>query len=323
MGKGEFERIAAYFAPLASGYPNAYGLLDDAAVITPGAGEGFVVTTDTIVEGIHFLGREPADMIARKLLRVSLSDLAAMGARPEAYTLNVALPRSVSDDWLAAFAAGLRADQEAFGIHLVGGDSVATEGVKTLTATLFGTADPAAVLRRSGAGPDQSIYVSGTIGDGALGLRVAQGRLELPDAAAAAALVDRYHLPRPRTALGLGLRGLATAATDISDGLLADLGHIVDVSGVGAVIELARVPLSPGARLAVERDAALMETAVTGGDDYELVFTGADDAAVARLAAELEVPLTRIGATTAAPGVRVLDADGGSVAYAAAGFRHA
>lgn len=322
MAKGEFERIAAYFAPLASGYPHAYGLLDDAAVIVPGAGEGFVVTTDTIVEGVHFLGSEPAGLIARKLLRVSLSDLAAMGARPEAYTLNVALPRTVEDDWLADFAAGLQADQDTFGIHLVGGDSVATEGRMTFTATLFGTALPTAVLRRGGAGPEQSIYVSGTIGDGALGLRVARGELALADAAAAGALVDRYHLPRPRTALGVRLQGIASAAADISDGLLADLGHIADVSNLGAVVELARIPLSPGARASVDLDPALMETVVTGGDDYELVFISADDAAVEGLARELELPLTRIGVTTSTPGVRVLDADGAPVRYGATGYRH-
>ena len=185
MGKSEFERIADYFAPLAAGYPGAFNLTDDAALISPDAGQSLIVTTDTIVEGIHYIGDEPADMIARKLLRVSLSDLAGMGAAPHAYTLNIALSREIPDHWLASFVSGLRDDQNEFDIHLIGGDSVSTTGPAVLSATLFGLVANGRAVRRAGASVGDGIFVSGTIGDGALGLKVADGSIELADEVAA------------------------------------------------------------------------------------------------------------------------------------------
>ena len=206
MSKNEFERIETYFAPLAAGFDGALSLKDDAAVLAVEAGRELVVTTDTIVEGVHYIGDETPDLIARKLLRVSLSDLAAMGADPIAYTLNVALPRGTGDDWLEAFAGGLRADQDAFGIHLAGGDSVSTPGAAVLTATLFGSVPAGMAVRRSGASPGDVIFVSGTMGVSAFGLAAAQGALSA-DKSDIDALEARYRLPLPRVNLGGCLRG--------------------------------------------------------------------------------------------------------------------
>ena len=230
MGKSEFDRINEYFAPLTVGFPGAFELTDDAATIDFVAGRSLVVTTDTIVEGIHYLGNEAPGSIARKLLRVSLSDLAAMGAKARAYTLNIALGNSVTDAWVADFCGGLRRDQLEFGIHLVGGDSVSTNGPVVLTATLFGDVDQGKALRRSGACPGDVIFVSGTLGDGALGLLAAQGELAGIREDDLLFLRNRYCLPQPRISLGTSLVSRATAVADISDGLLADLGHISTAS---------------------------------------------------------------------------------------------
>lgn len=321
--KGEFERIAAYFAPLAKGYPGAFGLLDDAAVLALGANEDLVVTTDTIVAGVHFIGDEPADLIGRKLLRVNLSDLAAKGAAPLAYTLNIALPRTVDDIWLEAFSTGLRIDQEEFAIHLIGGDSVSTDGPITLTVTAFGVLDKGTAVRRSGARVGDGIYVSGTIGDATLGLAILRGRLKPEESIDAGHLIDRYRLPRPRIATGQRLHEVAHAAADVSDGLVADLGHIAETSGVAAVIEAAKVPLSTATAAAVDRHPDLLEAILTGGDDYELVFTAATAAEVERVAGETGLALTRIGRIEAGAGVVVLDAAGRTMALRATGFRHA
>ncbi len=318
---GEFGRIATYFAPLAAGYPGAFGLRDDAAVLAPSDGAELVVTTDTIVAGVHYLGDEPPGLIAAKLLRVSLSDLAAMGAAPRAYTLNIALPSAVDDTWVAAFAAGLAADQDRYGIVLIGGDSVTTPGPTTLTVTGFGEVPVGGALRRDGAKPGDVIFVSGTIGDAALGLLAARGRLAVPGAAA---LMDRYRLPLPRLDLGQNLRGLVHAATDISDGLVADLGHIAAVSRVAARIDVEAVPLSVAARAALATDARLIETILTGGDDYELVFTVPRSSAkrLAALADEIDLPLTAIGDIQEGAGVMVFDAAGAALPLSRAGYAH-
>lgn len=322
MGKGEFERIDEYFAPLAADFPGALGLSDDAALISLEPGHSLVVTTDTIVEGVHYIGDEGADLIARKLLRVSLSDLASMGATPHAYTLNIALPEKVSDDWLARFVEGLRRDQAEYKIHLAGGDSVSTTGPVVLTATLYGIVPDGQALRRNGARIGDGIYVSGTIGDGALGLMVARGSVDLPDREQVMEIVDRYRLPRPRIALGGRLTGIATAAADVSDGLLADLGHIADTSKVGAEIELSQIPLSSGARQLLDGQSGLMEAIVAGGDDYELIFTSAEDEAVRQLSNEIGLPISRIGRIVEGRGVKALDAQGNRVPIEKQGFRH-
>lgn len=321
---GEFERIERLFAPLAAGFPGALDLRDDAALIRPADGCELVVTTDTIVAGVHYVGDEPADLVARKLLRVNLSDLASMGARPLAYTLNIALPDEVGDGWLEAFVDGLAADQREFAVSLAGGDSVSTPGPVTLTVTAFGEVPAGSALQRAGALPGDTVFVSGTIGDGALGLKVLRGALSSLPAAHRQTLIGRYRLPQPRTGLGPRLRGLAHAAIDISDGLAADLGHVADVSGVAACIDAAAVPLSSAGAAALALDPAMRAAVLGGGDDYELLFAAPPAAAdaIASLAGELGLPLTAIGRIEAGRGVKILDADGSEVALAATGFRH-
>lgn len=321
---GEFERIATFFAPLAAGFPGALGLTDDAALIRPTDGCELVVTTDTMVAGVHYVGDEPADLVAQKLLRVNLSDLAAMGARPVAYTLNIALPSTLEDDWLERFTAGLAADQQRFGIALAGGDSVSTPGPVTLTITAFGEVAAGAALRRSGARAGDLVYVSGTIGDGALGLKILRGHVAGLAQAHKDALIERYRRPQPRTACGPRLAGLAHAAIDVSDGLAADLGHIAEVSGVAAVIEAASVPLSTAAAAALELDPDLRDAILGGGDDYELLFTAPPGAGgpIASLAAKLCLPLTAIGRIESGRGVRVVDAGGATIALRVAGYTH-
>ena len=304
---GEFERIRRLLRPLADGMPGALGLGDDGAVLDPPPGQRLVITTDAMVESIHYLPGEPPDRLARKLLRVNLSDLAAMGATPLAYTLTTVLNAAADEAWLAAFADGLARDQAAFGIPLIGGDSVSTEGPVVLSICAFGAAVPERILRRDGARPGDTIWVSGTLGDAALGLRLAKGEVaDLGlDPVQQGYLCDRFHLPTPRMALGLALGGLATAAMDVSDGLVGDLDHICRQSAVGAEIDLSSVPLSPAARQMVADNRDLQRIAWAGGDDYELLFTAApDDAGLVQEAADAAgVAVARIGRIVAGDGI--------------------
>ncbi len=320
----EFERIERIFAPLAEGFPGAFGLTDDAALVTPGAGRELVVTTDTMVAGIHFIGDEDAGEIAAKLLCVNLSDLAAMGAAPLAYMLNIALPGDIDDAWLEGFSAGLERIQSSFAVALAGGDSVATPGALTLTITAFGEAASGQVLRRSGAEAGDIVYVSGTIGDAALGLKALRGELTGLSSEYREELIGRYRLPRPRVALGERLVGLASAAIDVSDGLAADLGHILDASGAGAEIEAACVPLSEPAAAALRNDAGLLEVILTGGDDYELLFTVAPggESRVAALSSEVSLPLTAIGRINPDGGLTVVAGNGEPIILARKGWEH-
>jgi thiamine-monophosphate kinase len=267
-----------------------------------------VLAADAMVAGVHFLPDDPPESIGRKLLRVNLSDLAAMGAAPLGYLMTTALPRDLPADWLGRFVDGLAADQAEFGLSVLGGDTVSTPGPISLSLTIIGTVAPGAALRRRGARPGDSLWVSGTIGDGALGLRVLQGTLP---ADAAGHLAERYRLPRPRVALGQALAGLARAAMDVSDGLVQDLGHLCRAGGCGAVLRAADVPLSPPATALVETDPALLPLVLAGGDDYELLFAAppGSDALVQARAAAAGVPVTRIGSFGPGPAVvRVLDA---------------
>ena len=318
----EFQRIARFFAPLAA--PGGLGLLDDAALIDPPHGQQLVVTADAIVAGVHFLPEDPADLVARKLLRVNLSDLAAKGAEPLFYLMTLALPEACDERWLADFASGLAADQAEFGIRLLGGDSVATPGPASLSLTAIGGVPAGAAIRRRGARAGDLVCISGTIGDAALGLAGLTGRLPHAGAAACAALAGRYRLPQPRLALGLSLRGLAHAMIDVSDGLVADLGHVCAVSSVAARIEAARVPLSPAARDLLAGDPALLRLILAGGDDYELLFTVArDDLAAAEAAGRaIGLPVREIGRIEPGQGVRVTDAAGREIELAATGYRH-
>jgi thiamine-monophosphate kinase len=323
-GGGEFAWIEKYFAPLARAYPGALGLTDDAALIEVPPGKRLVVTTDALVGSVHFRGDEPPDLIARKSLRVNLSDLAAMGAEPLGYTLATVLPHGVEEGWISGFAAGLAADQAEFGVVLLGGDTTATPGPLTVSITAFGLVPADRALLRRGARPGDRVVVSGTIGDAALGLDVLHDRLAGLPPSASAFLVERYRLPRPRLALGRHLRDLASAGLDISDGLVADLGHIADRSGVGMRLLAERVPLSPAARAAVDRDPSWWRRVLSGGDDYELALTISPEnsSKLAAIAQASAVALTEIGEVVAGSGVRVEDAAGRDVTPPRGGYAH-
>ncbi len=311
---GEFSLIARHFRPLAG--PGALGLGDDAAVFAPPPGREMVVTADAMVAGVHFLPGDPPDLVARKLLRVNLSDLAAMGADPLGYVLTLSAPRETPDGWFAGFAAGLAEDQARFAIALLGGDTTSTPGPLSLSVTALGTVAPGAALHRRGAEAGMEIWVSGTIGDAALGLAALRGLLPDPGGELAA----RYRLPSPR--LGLALAAIAAAALDVSDGLVQDLGHLCRAGGVGAEIEAAAVPASPAARAA---GPEWLPTRLTGGDDYELLLAlpPANAAALRALAAATGVPFARIGHFTAGPAhVAVRDGAGREMVLDKPGWSH-
>jgi thiamine-monophosphate kinase len=326
---GEFGRIARFFRPLAADFPGALGLTDDAAVIAVPPEHELVVTTDAIVAGVHFLPDDPPRDIARKALRVNLSDLAAKGARPLAYTLTLALGRDIGDGWVEAFAGGLKDDQAEFGIALAGGDSVSTAGPIWASITAFGLAGAGRMIRRAGAQAGDVVLVTGTIGDAAFGLAVAQGRLAASDEDRAA-LHDRYCLPRPRTALAGAIAEFAHAAIDVSDGLAADFGHLCRASRMYGRVETDRVPLSPAARHALDADPSRLSDILTGGDDYEILLTAPATSVPALRAAadEANIALSEIGAivgppdTGAAPEASFVDAAGSTIALERAGWTH-
>ena len=325
----EFELIARYFAPLARAFPGAYGLLDDAAVISPSAGTELVVKTDTIVSGIDFPPDTAADLIARKALRVNLSDLAAKGARPRAYLVDLVIPVVVDEAWIAGFAAGLAQDQAEYGVALIGGDMSSTSGPAVIAVCALGEVPIGGIIRRGGARADDVVFVTGTIGDAALGLSVLRAALPALDSSSACFLLNRYRMPQPRVALGPELVGLATAGIDISDGLIADLHHLCRVTGLDAIVEAESVPLSSAARTAIDGDPRRFTAALTGGDDYELLFAAPRAAAVriGELSRRLSIPITPIGRMAkplqdGKPRVAVLDALGRSLVFASEGWAH-
>jgi thiamine-monophosphate kinase len=323
---GEFDLIHRYLAPLAAQAPEALGLEDDAAIVTPPPGRDLVLAADALIEGVHFLPDDPAGLVARKLLRVNLSDLAAMGAEPLGYLVTAAWPADKEEDWIAAFAAGLGEDQDSFAIKLLGGDTTRTSGPLALSLTVLGTVPAGRAMRRATAQPGDLLFVSGTLGDAALGLRAVRGDLPGLPAAARDFLIDRYRLPQPRLALGGALleSGLATAAIDVSDGLVADVGHVAQASGLAARIEAAAVPLSPAAQAVLDDAPALRAAVLTGGDDYELAFAVPREREdeIAAMAGRVDLPLTRVGRFAAGDGVMVVDEDGNSIALEAAGWTH-
>jgi thiamine-monophosphate kinase len=271
-GSGEDRLIARHFRPLAK-HPGALGLTDDAAVLTPPPGCDLVVTTDGIIAGVHVFADDPADAIARRALRVNLSDLAAKGATPAGFLLALALPAGTSDEWLTGFARGLDADAELYGCPLLGGDTDRTPGPLSVSITAFGTLPTGTMVRRSGARAGDVLVVTGTIGDAALGLTL---RRDAPAGAALTQeqrehLLTRYLLPEPRTGLAEALRTHASAALDISDGLAGDLAKLCRASGASARIETERIPLSDAARALVAAEPAFIARALTGGDDYEIL----------------------------------------------------
>ena len=320
--RGEFDLIAQSLASL-SDAAQGLGLTDDAALFEPTPGHTAVLSTDTLVAGVHFLPDDPPRDIARKALRVNLSDIAAMGAVPKGYLLNLSLPDDVADTWLDAFVAGLAADQQVFGVTLLGGDTVRTSGPFTVSVTAVGEVRLGRAMKRAGARIGDVVLVTGTIGDAVIGLRVLTGKAAL-DPANAKFVLDRYRLPQPRTSIGPYLAGLASAAIDVSDGLIADLGHICETSSVAATILADTVPLSPAGRAAIDAGQLTVSEAMSGGDDYELLFCAPPETrdALSRLSATLDVAITEIGEITAGTGVELIDGNGEAVVIDRPGHTH-
>ena len=297
---GEFEVIKEIFSPLAAAMPGSLGLTDDAALLDLQAGEQLVLTKDAMVAGVHFFENDRPDYIAKKLLRTNLSDLAAMGAKPLGYLLATAWTDGCDEQWLKSFAKGLKEDQEHFQIGLLGGDTVKTSGPLTLSLTALGTVKTGAALRRNGAKVGDLIYVSGTLGDSALGLRSLLGQLPPLEQDHTDFLQNRYYLPQPRLKLAQELIGYASSCLDISDGLLADIGHICTQSDVGAVVHRDRIPLSKATYAILEQGNEFWNSIVGGGDDYELAFTvpAAKAKLVENLARDAGEKVTFIGEIT-------------------------
>jgi len=307
---------------LAAKGPPAYGLTDDGAVLTPPVGRDLVFTKDALVAEVHFFSDDPADLIARKAMRVNLSDLAAMGAEPLGYLLALALPKNMTDidGWLAKFSAGLKRDQDEFGWSLIGGDTVSTPGPLMISLTAIGSVPKGCALRRSGAEAGDDIYVSGSLGDAALGLKCLTGEI-MPKSNV---LIDRYYLPRPRLLLGQKLKNIATAVMDISDGLAGDIRHICELSGCGAEIEAELIPHSDEVGKLLESFPRYKSLIWQGGDDYELLFTAPRHVAndIDILSREIDLPLTRIGGITAEKAVVIKDGEDRNLASNSHGFRH-
>jgi len=321
--------IGAFLAPLASGFPGAYGLKDDCAAITPEPGSDLVVTTDAVIAEVHFMEGDDAGAIAWKALAVNVSDLVAKGAKPLAYVMALALPESPERMWLEAFAEGLRNAQQAFGCQLIGGDTDRTPGPLSVSITAFGTVPSGRMVRRATARPGDLVYISGTIGDAALGLALRRDpglaerwRLE---PGGCSRLEAAYLRPVPPVSLVPALRTSAAAAMDISDGLVKDFDRMCRASGVGGVIEAGRVPLSEPARLVVEGGGAVLAELLTGGEDYEVLAVVAPERAAdfERAAEAFGTQVTRIGEITPASSpVRIIDAAGNDLALARTGWDH-
>lgn len=322
MSRSEFKLISEIFAPI-SDLVRGRGLVDDAALFSSSPGHDIITTADSIVQGVHFLADDrPAD-IARKALRVNLSDIAAMGGTPRHYLLTLALPKTLDDAWLEAFAGGLASDHEKYSVSLLGGDTVTTPGPLTITIACFGEVRVGRAIARNMALPVDDIYVSGTIGDSMLGLEMLGGRLQ-----ASSELLDYfsrcYRLPEPQCSLGPRLVGMANAAIDVSDGLMADLEHICNASKVRARISLATIPLSDFAFGYVQKKSDLFFRLLAAGDDYQIIFTANAELrrSISDLSAELGVSITRIGVMEEGRGVVLQDEDGQTVRMATGGYTH-
>lgn len=324
---GEDDLIARYFKPLAQ-HPGAFGLVDDAAAVAPPPGCDLVLKTDAIVGGMHFFENDPAGVVAQKALRVNLSDLAAKGATPLGFLLSIALPKGISESWLAAFAGGLKDDIAQFQCPLFGGDTVRSPGAVMISVAALGCVPHGTMVRRGGARVGDRIVVTGTIGDAALGLRLRQdataaARWKLDDAAREH-LAQRYLLPQPRNAIAEILRSHASGGMDVSDGLAGDLTKMCRAANVSAEIDVAKVPLSPGAQAALSADAALIEPILTGGDDYEILASIPQDmlAAFHAAAAAVGVAVTEIGDVVAGSAPPRFAWNGGQLNFARRSFSH-
>ena len=318
--------IARYFRPLAK-HPGAFGLADDAAVVTPPPGCDLVLKTDGVIAGVHFFPDDPPENIGRKALRMNLSDLAAKGAKPLGFLVSVALPATIDEAWIAAFAAGLGEDAERYECPLFGGDTDRTPGLTSVSVAAFGVVPHGSMVRRSTARAGDCVVVTGTIGDAALGVMLRReeilGARWGLTAALRVHLLQRYLLPEPRNAFADAVLHHASAAMDISDGLAGDLAKLCRASHVAAEINVASVPLSDAVRAAIAVDPALIETALTGGDDYEIVLTLAPEklAALRAAAHAVGVPVAQIGRITAGEGARFIH-KGKALSFARPSFSH-
>jgi len=324
---GEFDLIAQCFAPLAG--PEGLGLKDDAALFHPNPGTELVYTVDAVAAGVHFLPEEAPELIAKRLVRVNISDLAAKGAKPRGYLLTIALPHDLDIAWVQAFAKGLGEDQEAYGFQLFGGDTISTPGPLFMSLTAIGEVGQARMIRRTGARAGDDLYVTGTIGDATFGLEVAKGAHEAASEEDRTYLESRFRLPTPRIEFGqiLAMEALATAAADVSDGLLADAGHIGIASGFDIEVIADAVPLSAPARRVV-RDGNRLADAITGGDDYEIVFTARPNSWQMIKAASVKqgLQVTRIGRVVETlrdkSSVRLMGKCGDVIELEHLGYRH-
>lgn len=323
----EEDLIATWFRPIAT-HPGAFDLRDDAAAITPPPGCDLVLNTDGVISGVHFFPDDPAEAVARKALRINLSDLAAKGAAPLGFLMSIGLPSGLPQGWIGDFARGLGEDAAHYRCPLLGGDTDHSPGATTVYITALGTVPQGAMVRRAGARPGDVIVVTGTIGDAALGLTLrrddgAAARLGL-DAGMAAHLRSRYLYPQPRTTIAATLRRHVSAAMDVSDGLAGDLAKLARVSGVAATVTAADVPLSPAARRATAADPALITTVLTGGDDFEVLATvpPARLEDLRREAGDAGVGVTPIGVVAAGEGTRFHDAGGHPLRFARPSYSH-
>jgi thiamine-monophosphate kinase len=322
----ESQLIARYFRPLATA-AGAFGLVDDAAVLTPPPGCDLVLTTDGVIEGVHFFADDPPEQVARKALRVNLSDLAAKGATPSGFLLSIALPRDLDEAWLAAFAGGLGEDANSYGCPLLGGDTDHTPGPISVSIAAFGAVPHGRMVKRSTARAGDRIVVTGSIGDAALGVKLRRdptlAKAWRLTPAMSVHLLQRYLLPQPRVALAKTVLQHATAAIDISDGLAGDLAKLCRASSVAAEVDLGTVPLSEAARAALAARPELIETVMTGGDDYEILLALPPDALSAFYAdaRSVGVAVSEIGQLRAGEGTRLMHA-GKTIAFARPSYSH-
>lgn len=317
----EFSFIEKYLQPLTFGKADALNLKDDAAIIPNKPGYDTVITKDAIAEGTHFFKGDDPAKLARKLVRVNISDLAAKGATPYCCFLALALPKNTTEAWLKAFASGLHDDFKEFGCFLGGGDTVVHDGPLVLTLTAIGHAPHGKAILRNGAAAEEIIFITGTIGDSYLGLQHIKNSGNL---SGGEKYTERYYIPQPRLSVGLQLHNIASACIDVSDGLIADITHICECSKIGAELELGKIPLSPIGKEAANFDKNFLLKAITGGDDYELLFTApvGNIDKITKISHETGVPITQIGKITAGNKVDVLDESGNFVEVKNSGYKH-
>ena len=305
----EFNLIEKYFLPLTNGVSGAFNLKDDAASLNLPPSQSLIVTSDALVESVHFLASDSPQDIAAKILSVNLSDLAAMGAKPFSYNLIFGASKDINEQWIKLFSNSLAIEQKKYSISLIGGDIVRSKGPLFLSITAMGFLENGTELRRSGAKFKDDVWVSGLIGDGAAGLKVAQGELKVDDKSDEFYLLSQYRRPVPRVDLGLKLKGIANATIDVSDGLISDLAHICRSSKLGATVSLDAVPISKALGKVIKADKNYYNLVLCGGDDYELLFTANksyyhDILNISRI---LEIPITKIGELNESSGVNVLN----------------